>query len=109
MHTQHVVLSLVGVVLLCVHPYNMVMSTLIYQGSLNSKHYLGPLFILTGFTMNLDILLSYPDAKMDMYASRGYLESSLLVRLVTLEELEPKGDVYTKVCSPTFSSPQYRD
>jgi len=47
--------------------------------------------------VNLDLLLSHRDAQIDPDAQRGYLESSLLNKLVTLEDLEPKADDCTKV------------
>lgn len=53
---------------------------------------------LTGFAVNLQLLLAHPDAHIDPNAQRGYLESSLLDKLVTLEELEPKAEDCTKVC-----------
>jgi len=47
--------------------------------------------------VNLELLLSHRDAQIDPDAQRGYLESSLLDKLVTLEDLEPKTDDCTKV------------
>jgi len=47
--------------------------------------------------VNLELLLSYCDAQIDPDAQRGYLESSLLDKLVTFEDLEPKADGCSKV------------
>ena len=55
-----------------------------------------------GFAVNLQLLLSNPGAKIDPDAQRGYLETSLLEKLVTLDQLEPKGEDCTKVL-PSFS------
>ena len=51
----------------------------------------------SGFAVNLDLLLSHPEARIDLNAARGYLESSLLEGLVTMDELEPKGEDCFKV------------
>ena len=55
------------------------------------------LLSLAEFAVNLDLLLSHRDAQIDPDAQRGYLESSLLDKLVTLEDLEPEADDCTKV------------
>ena len=47
--------------------------------------------------MNLGLILSHPDVWIDPNAKRGYLETSLLEKLVTIDQLEPKGDDCTKV------------
>ena len=70
-----------------------------------AKQYIGSIYckgvthhlLLTGFAINLQLLLAHPDAHIDPGAQRGYLESSLLDKLVTLEELEPKAKDCTKV------------
>ena len=57
------------------------------------------LLLFAGFAVNLDFLLSKPAAKIDIHAERGFLESSLLVKLLTgLEELEPLANDCSKVC-----------
>lgn len=54
--------------------------------------------LATGFAVNLDLLLSKPKAQIDPDANRGYLESSLLNKLLTgMEELEAKADNCKKV------------
>lgn len=52
---------------------------------------------MAGFAVSLSLLLSHPKAQFDPNAERGFLESSLLAPLVTLEELEPKADNCTKI------------
>ncbi|XP_043941811.1 galactosylgalactosylxylosylprotein 3-beta-glucuronosyltransferase 3 isoform X2 [Protopterus annectens] len=52
---------------------------------------------MAGFAVNLQLLLANKDAKFDLKAERGYVESSLLQSLVSIEELEPKADNCTKV------------
>jgi len=47
--------------------------------------------------VNLEVLLSYCDARMNPDAKCGYLKSSLLDKLVTVEDLEPKADDCSKV------------
>ncbi|XP_053304781.1 galactosylgalactosylxylosylprotein 3-beta-glucuronosyltransferase 3 isoform X2 [Spea bombifrons] len=52
---------------------------------------------MAGFAVSLSILLMHPDAIFDPIAERGFLESSLLQQLVSVEELEPRADNCTKV------------
>ncbi|KAM3825009.1 galactosylgalactosylxylosylprotein 3-beta-glucuronosyltransferase 3 [Vipera latastei] len=52
---------------------------------------------MAGFSVALSLLLANPEARFDLLAERGYLESSLLQSLVSMEELEPKADNCTKV------------
>lgn len=52
---------------------------------------------MAGFSVALSLLLANPEARFDLLAERGYLESSLLQSLVSVEELEPKADNCTKV------------
>ncbi|KAJ6657029.1 hypothetical protein lerEdw1_003030 [Lerista edwardsae] len=52
---------------------------------------------MAGFAVALQLLLANREARFDPQAERGYLESSLLQSLVSIEELEPKADDCTKV------------
>ncbi|XP_032090358.1 galactosylgalactosylxylosylprotein 3-beta-glucuronosyltransferase 3 [Thamnophis elegans] len=52
---------------------------------------------MAGFAVALSLLLANPEARFDLLAERGYLESSLLQSLVSMEELEPKADNCSKV------------
>ncbi len=52
---------------------------------------------MAGFALNIELLHERPDVRFDITAKRGYLETSLLEKLVTMEELEPKADRCTKV------------
>lgn len=52
---------------------------------------------MAGFAVSLKLLLANPDACFDGEAPMGFLESSLLKGLVTLDELEPKADDCSKV------------
>lgn len=52
---------------------------------------------MAGFAVSLRLLRDRPDACFDGEAPMGFLESSLLQGLVTLEELEPRADNCTKV------------
>ena len=56
-----------------------------------------PLPPVSGFAINLSFLLSHPNAQIDPSVQRGYLESSLLSQLVTVDQLEPKADMCTQV------------
>ncbi|XP_078391046.1 galactosylgalactosylxylosylprotein 3-beta-glucuronosyltransferase 3 isoform X1 [Cetorhinus maximus] len=47
---------------------------------------------MAGFAMALQLLLANREARFDINVERGYLESSLLQSLVSIEELEPKAD-----------------
>lgn len=53
---------------------------------------------MAGFAIGLPLLLARKQAKMNQFAKRGYVESSLLNNLVTgMGELEPKADDCSKV------------
>lgn len=52
---------------------------------------------MAGFAVSLKLLLANPDACFDGEAPMGFLESSLLKGLVTMDELEPKADNCSKV------------
>lgn len=52
---------------------------------------------MAGFAVALQLLLANREARFDLLAERGYLESSLLQSLVSIEELEAKADNCTKV------------
>ncbi|XP_063043406.1 galactosylgalactosylxylosylprotein 3-beta-glucuronosyltransferase 3 [Engraulis encrasicolus] len=52
---------------------------------------------MAGFAVSLRLVLANPEARFDGNAQMGYLESSLLQGLVTMEQLEPKADLCTKV------------
>ncbi|XP_064623547.1 galactosylgalactosylxylosylprotein 3-beta-glucuronosyltransferase 3-like isoform X2 [Lineus longissimus] len=52
---------------------------------------------MAGFAINLQVLLDIPEAKFDLRVQRGYQETSLLKKIITMEELEPKADSCTKV------------
>lgn len=52
---------------------------------------------MAGFAVSLQLILANPDACFDGEAPMGFLESSLLKGLVTVDELEPKADNCTKV------------
>ncbi len=52
---------------------------------------------MAGFAVNLDLFLSKPKAKFAYLVKRGYQESEFLGHLVSLDELEVKGDLGTKV------------
>ena len=53
--------------------------------------------VCPGFAVNLQLLLDHPEARIDPNAARGHLETSLLEQLVTLDQLEPRGDNCSKV------------
>lgn len=44
---------------------------------------------MAGFAINAKLIVDNPDVKIDPYAERGYLESSILEKLVKRENLEP--------------------
>ena len=50
-----------------------------------------------GFAINLQYLLSKPNVHMDSNSKNGYVESSFLMKLTTIDELEPKADNCSKV------------
>lgn len=52
---------------------------------------------MAGFAINVQFLISRAEVKMDPDAKRGYLESSILEKLVTVNELEPKANDCTEV------------
>lgn len=52
---------------------------------------------MAGFAVSLKLVLANPDACFDGNAPMGFLESSFLQGLVTIDELEPKADNCTKV------------
>ncbi|KAJ1108730.1 hypothetical protein NDU88_006100 [Pleurodeles waltl] len=52
---------------------------------------------MAGFAISLQLLLANREAKFDLHVERGYLESSLLQSLVSMEELEPKAENCSKV------------
>ena len=55
-------------------------------------------YVIVGFAVNLHLLLSKPDARINPDALRGNLESSILEKLITgMEELEAKADNCKKV------------
>lgn len=52
---------------------------------------------MAGFAVSLKLILANPEACFDGEAPMGFLESSLLKGLVTMDELEPKADNCSKV------------
>ncbi|XP_038074654.1 galactosylgalactosylxylosylprotein 3-beta-glucuronosyltransferase 3-like [Patiria miniata] len=52
---------------------------------------------MAGFAINLKLLQEKSYAKFSPKAKRGYLESSLLVNLVKMEDLEPKANMCTQI------------
>ncbi|KTG42719.1 hypothetical protein cypCar_00026152 [Cyprinus carpio] len=52
---------------------------------------------MAGFAVSLRLVLTNPQARFDGDAQMGFLESSFLQHLVTLDDLEPKADLCTKV------------
>ena len=52
---------------------------------------------MAGFAVNLSLLLNKPDAEFSINAPRGFQESRFLEKLTTIEELEPKADLCSKV------------
>lgn len=52
---------------------------------------------MAGFAVSLRLVLENPEARFDGDAPMGFLESSLLQGLVTMEELEPRAENCTKV------------
>ena len=44
---------------------------------------------MAGFAINVQLIIDNPSAVMDTFASRGYLESSIVSKLATREEFEP--------------------
>lgn len=60
---------------------------------------------MAGFAVSLKLVLANPDACFDGAAPMGFLESSFLKGLVTMDELEPKADNCSKVRAFTRSFP----
>lgn len=52
---------------------------------------------MAGFAVSLKLVLDNPDSCFDGDAPMGFLESSFLQGLVTMDELEPKADNCSKV------------
>ncbi|XP_061913487.1 galactosylgalactosylxylosylprotein 3-beta-glucuronosyltransferase 1-like [Entelurus aequoreus] len=52
---------------------------------------------MAGFAVNLQLILSKPQANFDLRAMGGYEESSILTKLVSLQDLEPKANNCTEV------------
>lgn len=52
---------------------------------------------MAGFAVSLKLVMANPEACFDGEAPMGFLESSLLQGLVTMDELEPKADNCSKV------------
>lgn len=52
---------------------------------------------MAGFAVSLKLVLTNPEACFDGEAPMGFLESSFLQGLVTMDELEPKADNCSKV------------
>lgn len=52
---------------------------------------------MAGFAISLPLLVSRTNARLDPDAKIGYLESSILEKLVAIDELEPKASNCTKV------------
>lgn len=52
---------------------------------------------MAGFAINLQLILSNPEAKFALRVQRGYQESVLLQKIVKRDELEPRADNCTKV------------
>lgn len=52
---------------------------------------------MAGFAINLQFLISKPQAEFSFNVERGFQETTLLSQLVGLEELEPRADNCTKV------------
>lgn len=59
---------------------------------------------MAGFAVSLSPVLANPEACFDGNAEMGFLESSFLQNLVTMEELEPKADMCTKVDLHSYES-----
>lgn len=47
---------------------------------------------MAGFAINVKLLIDNPDVNLDVYAKRGYVESSIVGQLVKTEELEALAD-----------------
>lgn len=52
---------------------------------------------MAGFAINLSLLLKKNNIEFNLNSPIGYLESNLLEKLVTLDQLEPKAELCTKV------------
>lgn len=58
------------------------------MAGLNFKTFLLP----SGFAISLNLLLSNPVARFNPYAKEGHLESSFLIQVITMDEVEAKAD-----------------
>lgn len=57
---------------------------------------------MAGFAVNLQLFFDYPKAGFSNAVPRGFQESTLLVGLnVALDDLEPKANLCTEVCTLT--------
>lgn len=52
---------------------------------------------MAGFAINVRMLKENPEAEMDVYAKRGYVESSIVGQITQTDELEALADDCTKV------------
>ena len=52
---------------------------------------------MAGFSVNMNLFLNKPKAKFAYQVKHGHQETKFLRHLVTLDELEPKADLCTKV------------
>ncbi|XP_071963685.1 galactosylgalactosylxylosylprotein 3-beta-glucuronosyltransferase 3-like [Antedon mediterranea] len=52
---------------------------------------------MAGFAINLLLVQQNSEARFDIKAPRGYIESSYLIKIVKMEDLEPKAGLCTKV------------
>ena len=57
---------------------------------------------MAGFAVNLQHLLRHPEAEFTFNVERGFQESALLSKLVSIQDLEPKADNCTKVSFTVF-------
>lgn len=54
-------------------------------------------FFYKAFAINLDVILTNPQARLNPFVQLGHLETELLSRITTVEELEAKANDCTKV------------
>ncbi|XP_076056620.1 glucuronyltransferase I [Oratosquilla oratoria] len=52
---------------------------------------------MASFAINLRLLQAHPTAQFSLDSQRGFLESDFLQELITMDQLEPKADMCTKV------------
>lgn len=52
---------------------------------------------MAGFAVSLRLVMTNPEARFDGEAQMGFLESSFLQHMVTMDDLEPKADLCSKV------------